>query len=299
MRVHLMLRNLQGLWACTDPQCAHAPPRSNPCPSGTLHYFPTLIRANAGRGSWNFYTANLVVRSSSVVIVAQPATRNEWYLSPDRPNLEAAPDISSFDRDYERYAVFWPASGNLTPGTPQWTHDGVGRQWRHAGFDVTDGSVGLGLQTASIPGYLYYVPAVHGAKPPAAPKGREGSPGICPRCDADWRGRDVIKSPIRTQRTGFQKVAQVLADTLLRDLAQPPLSTERKLVVFSDSRQDAAKLSAGMRFSHYRDTASASACEFHRSARGWPASLLPTMSGATPLISRPGRGHRLCCFTSK
>src|SRR5262249_1856513 len=40
---------------------------------------------------------------------------------------------------------------------------------------------------------------------------------------------------------------------LLRDLSGPPLSTARKLVVFSDSRQDAAKLSAGMRFSHYRD----------------------------------------------
>ena len=58
---------------------------------------------------------------------------------------------------------------------------------------------------------------------------------------------------MRTQRTGFQKIAQVLSDGLLRDLAQPPFSTERKLVVFSDSRQDAAKLSAGMRFSHYRD----------------------------------------------
>ena len=33
----------------------------------------------------------------------------------------------------------------------------------------------------------------------------------------------------------------------------PSASHSRKLVVFSDSRQDAAKLSAGMRFSHYRD----------------------------------------------
>ncbi|MBI3785211.1 MAG: hypothetical protein HY270_17605 [Deltaproteobacteria bacterium] len=63
----------------------------------------------------------------------------------------------------------------------------------------------------------------------------------------------MITSPIRTQRTGFQKIAQVLSDVLLRDLSRPPLSTNRKLVVFSDSRQDAAKLSAGMRFSHYRD----------------------------------------------
>jgi len=32
-----------------------------------------------------------------------------------------------------------------------------------------------------------------------------------------------------------------------------PSAQARKLVVFSDSRQDADKLSAGMRFSHYRD----------------------------------------------
>ena len=50
-------------------------------------------------------------------------------------------------------------------------------------------------------------------------------------------------------RTGFQRVAQVLSDTLLREMQQ----ASRKLVVFSDSRQDAAKLSAGMRFAHYRD----------------------------------------------
>ena len=103
-----------------------------------------------------------------------------------------------------------------------------------------------------VSGYLYYVPSLHGQNPPVD-VGREAYPARCPRCDADWAGRTVIRSPVRTQRTGFQKIAQVLSDGLLRDLAQPPLSTERKLVVFSDSRQDAAKLSAGMRFSHYRD----------------------------------------------
>ena len=46
-------------------------------------------------------------------------------------------------------------------------------------------------------------------------------PAICPRCDTDWRRRDFISSPIRTHRTGFQKIAQVLSDTLMRDLARP------------------------------------------------------------------------------
>ena len=102
-------------------------------------------------------------------------------------------------------------------------------------------------------GYLYYVPSVHGQNPPRVGVAREAYPARCPRCDVDWARRTVVRSPVRTQRTGFQKIAQVLSDGLLRYLAQPPLSAERKLVVFSDSRQDAAKLSAGMRFSHYRD----------------------------------------------
>ena len=253
MRVHLMLRNLQGLWICTDPGCTGAPPRSSTCPAGALYYVPTLTCQCGSR-----VLELLYCEPCGEIFFGgyrhETVNRNEWYLSPDRPNLEAAPDLSSFDQDYERYAVFWPASRNQKPCTSQWMQDGVSRGWRQAGFDPKYGSVGLGVQTGNIPGYLYYVPAVHGTRPGTRSTGHEGFPSICPRCDADWRRRDLIRSPIRTQRTGFQKIAQVLSDTLLRDLAQPPLSSKRKLVVFSDSRQDAAKLSAGMRFSHYRDT---------------------------------------------
>ena len=46
----------------------------------------------------------------------------------------------------------------------------------------------------------------------------------------------------------FEKVSQVLVDSLLRRLREP-----RKIVLFSDSRQDAAKLSAGLERSHYQD----------------------------------------------
>jgi hypothetical protein len=45
----------------------------------------------------------------------------------------------------------------------------------------------------------------------------------------------------------------VLADALLRDIAPEGAEHVRKLVVFSDSRQDAAKLSAGMRQAHHLD----------------------------------------------
>ncbi|MFH1417991.1 MAG: helicase-related protein [Planctomycetota bacterium] len=47
-------------------------------------------------------------------------------------------------------------------------------------------------------------------------------------------------------------MAQVLSDAVLREIGTSSPDAQ-KLVVFSDSRQDAAKLSAGMRFAHYRD----------------------------------------------
>jgi hypothetical protein len=251
MRVHLMMRNLQGLWVCTDPGCSQLQQRAGACPAGSLHYVPTLT---CGCGSRILEL--LYCESCGEVFFGgyrRNSNPNEWYLSPDHPDLEAAPELVSFDRDYDRYAVFWPATGNIAPATNQWTQDGIARQWRHASPDPVDGLTGLGNLPGAIPGYLYYVPVVHGANPPDPPVAREAYPAICPRCDADWRGRGTIRSPIRTQRTGFQKIAQVLSDALLRELSQPPLAIERKLVVFSDSRQDAAKLSAGMRFSHYRD----------------------------------------------
>jgi DEAD/DEAH box helicase domain-containing protein len=253
MRVHLMFRNLQGLWVCTNSGCNQAPPRSAPCPTGVLHYLPTLTCQCGAR-----VLELLYCEACGEVFFGgyrrDAGNPNEWYLSPDHPNLEASPDLASFDRDYERYAVFWPATGALTPASAQWTQDGVIRTWRAAHLDPVDGRVGLGgaLQGARS-GYLYYVPSVHGQNPQPPGVAREAYPSRCPRCDADWARRTVVPSPIRTQRTGFQKIAQVLSDGLLRELAKPPLSAERKLVVFSDSRQDAAKLSAGMRFSHYRD----------------------------------------------
>ena len=42
VRAHIMFRNVQGLWACSDAACATAPPRTDPGPVGALHHLPTL-----------------------------------------------------------------------------------------------------------------------------------------------------------------------------------------------------------------------------------------------------------------
>ena len=247
IRAHIFFRNLQGMWACTNATCNHAPPRQAPCPAGRLHYVPTLTCDCGSR-----VLELLYCEACGEVLFGgyrrETGNPNEWYLSPDHPDLEASPDIASMDRDYLRYAVYWPAANGLAPASTQWTQKGVGRRWSPATFSPADGRLALG----GGPGFLYHVPAMHGANPPASDSAAQAYPPRCPRCDADWSRRD-IGSPIRTLRTGFQKTAQVLSDMLLREVVQATSAQSRKLVVFSDSRQDAAKLSAGMRFSHYRD----------------------------------------------
>src|SRR5207249_9050318 len=49
VRAHIFFRNLQGLWACTNPGCIQAPPRNGACPAGLLQYVPTLTCACGSR----------------------------------------------------------------------------------------------------------------------------------------------------------------------------------------------------------------------------------------------------------
>ena len=85
-------------------------------------------------------------------------------------------------------------------------------------------------------------------------------------------------------RTGFEKVTQVLGDALLREIADEP--EERKLVAFTDSRQDAAKLSAGIERRHYEDTVR----QLLASADG---RLGPRTRGPRRSLSRCSRGDEL------
>nr|WP_292651943.1 DEAD/DEAH box helicase [Mesorhizobium sp.] len=249
MRAHIMFRNVQGLWACSDASCTAAPVRAEPCPVGALHHLPS-----PGCGCGSRVLELLYCEPCGEVFLGgyrgETGNAGQWQLSPDFPDLEQVPDRAGAERDYSNFAVFWPAAGRA-PASPAWQEGRIPRQWARASLDRRSGVVSVGTNGD---GYLYYVPSMHGRARPGAQRQQPPSayPSRCPRCDADWSGRSV-GSPIRGQRTGFQKVAQVLADSLLREIAPPSQERNRKLVVFSDSRQDAAKLSAGMRQAHHLD----------------------------------------------
>ena len=162
----------------------------------------------------------------------------------------------SVQQKYGQYAVFWPLN-EASPWTTQprkqtlnYQSNYIGRGWKRAYLDVFSGRLRQTTDPSKsdeeVAGWLYYISGDH--------PDESAMPHICPRCDADYRRGKRIPTPLRNHRTGFQKACQVIASALCREMPEKQNGKRaRKLVIFSDSRQDAAKLAAGMERDHFRD----------------------------------------------
>lgn len=81
-------------------------------------------------------------------------------------------------------------------------------------------------------------------------------PNVCPCCAINLQKRTRNSrrnktTSIRGFRTGFAKTTQMFAKELMYQL--PNSESERKLVVFSDSREDAAQIANGIERNHFTD----------------------------------------------
>ena len=133
------------------------------------------------------------------------------------------------------------------PPSWRWTQDRTSSfEWRPATLDLDQGRLALApggqrCRQGEVTGYVFVAPVGD----------TDALPSKCPHCAADWARHLGVKSPIRDLGSGFQRIMQILGDTLVREMPDGP---GRKLVLFSDSRLDAAKLSTGIKLAHYRDT---------------------------------------------
>lgn len=259
LRVHYFFHNAGRLWVCVNPACSGrtgATPAGAPTPPvGRLYVEPRPRCADCGARVLEL----LYCQPCGEVFLGgyhdddPNAINNAWFLSPDYPHLERVPDrAASLDRIHGEYFVFWPSAGPLARETNagpswRWTEGrNPGYQWRPARLDHTDGRLFVPpRRAATVPpnetaGFIFRSPIEEA----------NAFPSRCPHCAADWSRRPGVNSPIRDLGSGFQRVVQLLCDALVREM---PPAQGRKLVLFSDSRQDAAKLSTGTKLSHYLD----------------------------------------------
>jgi DEAD/DEAH box helicase domain-containing protein len=259
LRVHYFFHNAGRLWACVNPNCTGrtgGTPAGAPVPPlGCLYTEPQPRCEHCDSRVLEM----LYCQPCGEVFIGgykdpDPAGNNAWFLSPDFPDLERVPDRSaSLERQHGEYLVFWPACGralarsNYSGPSWRWQQDNQQWfQWRPASLQLIEGRLALTparyrAGQHEVVGYAFDAPI----------DDTNAFPAKCPHCAADWGRRSGVKSPIRDLGTGFQRIMQILGDGMIREI---PAGLARKLVLFSDSRLDAAKLSTGIKLSHYRDT---------------------------------------------
>jgi DEAD/DEAH box helicase domain-containing protein len=284
IRVHYFFRSMLGIYACSNPKCTAVDERfqSDDRPVGKLYTQPDILcQCKQGR-----ILELLYCQTCGEVFLGGYSVQNRdksQTLFPDLPDLEQIPDIPNFDRNAANYAFYWPIQPDmhnhdkwpLLPNrkrskSPQQLSD---LTWNRGEFKFGFSPAALQYGTARLnigrsknhypTGWLYQV-STTASDSTEQLADMPPFPIVCPRCGDDREGSReqrrlrkklgvtdsrVTRSPIGYQVTGFAKINQVLADALLRELSLE----NRKLVMFSDSRQDAAKLSAGSELNHYRD----------------------------------------------
>lgn len=274
-RGHHFFRTLQGLWACSSPDCTEVEEefRSADRRIGKIFAAPRFT-CDCGNRVLELLYCESCGETMLGGHVAKSGGRE--FLLATAAELESLPDRAQSSRTAATYRVYWPTdrtsvvkswtrSGRQVDGEarPKYTMDFVAAALKPGTGQL---ATGRGERTGVVFRLKASVPGAEGRMP--------AFPTRCPSCGDDreifWlnnpESREQSRSPIRTQGVGFERANQVLTGALHR-LLNSNLATSN-LVVFSDSRQGAARVAANLELAHYLDLVRALVLGELRSAHG-------------------------------
>jgi DEAD/DEAH box helicase domain-containing protein len=275
-RFHYFLRNIEGMWASL---------RMFPSPDertvGELYPTALISTKDGYRALELLYCDNcgtLLLGGSR----GKSKEEHGFEMLPVTPNIEGIPEKTTAKlvekRTYQEYAVFWPVGSQPLlhdPNDDTWKQrklpgvtlddDAYQAYWSPASLNRYSGQIRRQHKDAEnnegawIKGFVFKVVERKGLRRDLSepntedkiPETHRALPCVCPACGLDESNKKVKFSPIRGFRTGFAKTTQILAKELIYQL--PGKEDQRKLVVFSDSREDAAQIANGIERNHYND----------------------------------------------
>lgn len=251
-RAHLFTRNVPGMWACANPACPEIDERwqspgrrigrlytipANTCRCGS-RILELLYCDQCGEASLGGFVANR----------DEAAKDQSWYLGPTEVDVPAGDSPYVQRRAYGQFMWYWPSP--LPSGLDSWSHRGtvlrfIGARYSHELGVLEPCSVG------KADGTMLSV---------AAPKGEDvrvpALPERCPRCEASKRNepgtffQGIVNTHIRAHRTGIARVGQIVLDRLVRAIGET--KEDGRTIVFTDSRDDAARTAAGVELNQFR-----------------------------------------------
>lgn len=282
-RLHALFRNLEGVWSGPRPadgeeRCfgtLFAEPTACTDPETSARLQELLYCEHCGTV---LYAGGRLGRSHQGLMGDGEIAG--WEMTSIEPDLDRLPfrtdsELTEF-KSHAELVVFWPGDHLHENASASWSqadrhevkeHGGrawevdqfLQCQWRRAFLEPRSGIVAFESNGGRplVPGYLFTLDSIHDLREYEARADHlAGLPSICPRCGAD-HNRRRRQSPIRNFRTGLFQASQVLARALGGGL-EPIAGADRdatKMVAFSDSREQAAVLSAQVELRQYEDSA--------------------------------------------
>ncbi|MGH7752893.1 MAG: helicase-related protein, partial [Gemmatimonadales bacterium] len=259
-RLHWFFRNIEGLWACTSATCPGGD-RGDGRTAGQL-FLDSRILCDAKEQRHRVLELLYCEQCGTTLFGGSRMPLADGggleMLTAD-PDIEGIPDRQAARfverRTFAEFALFWPAGEKaLHHDAGRWNQPALipdmaaeGR-WVPASLDPLSGRVQLGPPAAGSSASSGYLFTLHAGVPDII----GALPATCPACGENYARRRFRKSPIRGFRTGFSKLTQLLSKELFY-LLPGEGGGSRKLVLFSDSREEAASLANGVERSHYLD----------------------------------------------
>ena len=245
LRAHYFARNIDHMWTCSNPSCTCVENKEDSRFFGKLYYKPTK-KCTCGGAVLEL----IICRECGEVFFSSYYTEDEN----DRMALNLELNDSSPMKNKRRTVIAF-SHGREADMKFLGAYDNTKQQgWRKCDLDYFKGVCRINSSGK----YLIYTSSED--MPTEFPE-------KCPNCETVIKVSDKNSiTPLYFHGSGVQKVNQIFADKLMRIIGET--TDKPKLVLFSDSRQAAAKLSAGIELEHYLDTLRAALLESFSESKG-------------------------------
>lgn len=274
LRFHQFFKYVEGLWGELLPSTDTVTLNDNknhPQVIGRLMYKPDpMVRTENGHSHKVLellrceYCGELYIGGNRLV---DESDRRVFYMTLNSPDLTKIPNRNPTpmvqNKRYPDYAIFWPTNEEYkidqrfnavnSSGHTAFNAVGFKGKWEECYLNPYDGSVksrndvDLIANPGLIHGYVYKLERYD--RMTTLESSVMALPCTCPHCKKDYSDRLYTKSPIRSFRSGISRSNQILSKELMYQLPE----NDRKLIGFSDSRQDAADQAHGIAVEHFRD----------------------------------------------
>lgn len=281
-RIHYFFRNIEGLWASARPV-------ENASDNRTVGELYPATRIISDDGDHRVLELLYCEHCGTVFLAGGKlqTINDEIELLATSPEIEGIPERQAARfvdrRTYREFGIFWPQGDQEYDEPGAWRQPRFGdrqhsqnawAKWKPASLNTRTGHAKLAHQEAQrqpdqwVKGYLFTVDASDDEEDEY-----RALPCVCPSCSTDYSPKKNRKSPIRGFRTGFSKVSQIFTKELFYQM-ETGAEANGKLVVFSDSREDAAQISNGVERNHYQELVREIVCEEMQSCiDGLPALI--------------------------